>query len=786
MSTTITSLLNSLQSHLQSQTQLLPTLHTQLGLPPTALADDLSTLERQLTECVESQVSARKQQVDEWMGRCDEMESNCIRYGKALGNHVKATGSSVGEIRKEQVLPRRFDMITEYQEKLRQLYHTKLEQLLTLTNRIATLSRILGPQFYSPEILDPVIADGEDEIEPDAYRDVTPERFSKLEKELVRGKSEVGKRLHSLSTTLVQIDYLYSELGIPPPSPNNPSASTSYSSTRPPSFGSMLAASSGLNDPFLCSIRASTPTPASRGKSPMLLTADSTPSNSSDNEYQAIFARFVVRLEELGDDEVQDPAKPTVGLEGVDPSPGLLSWAERTRIELEDLKRKRESHIQSMYDQLEALWKRLSISEAEMDEFVEANRGSTEETIGAYEEELDRMLELKRERMSTFVENARAEISSLWDDLMVSEEERADFAPFADDEHTEELLAIHEEEVRKLKEERRLKGTLLTNIRKYFDICQEEKELAAAASDQTRLLGRGPRDPGRLLREEKMRKRVTKEKPRLAQDLLASIPAWETETGRTFLVNGESILQILQQAAVLPEKDNGKRKSRAGSAPPRSKTPSTNSLNNSRNAPPIAGPSNAVTPAVRPASSMSRTGPTKRPKLNESTNAQTMPRLRSASKQPPASTTKTNASLLRPRSIASTNRTVATPTPRNTNTSVAHGAGRVPSVPRHHSRNYHPYPQSHRSTSTMSTRSATAAAASSAASFSVMGSMALNSLGGGGGGAIRKASRAKRESFKPRPSMDDNWDMPPAPVAEGQKRWAGFTGGAVQEEDEDF
>lgn len=77
------------------------------------------------------------------------------------------------------------------------------------------------------------------------------------------------------------------------------------------------------------------------------------------------------------------------------------------------------------------------------------------------------------------------------------------------------MLAIHEEEIRRLKEERRLKGSLLTGIRKYFDICQEEKELAAAAADQTRLLGRGPRDPGRLLREEKMRKRVTKEKPRV-------------------------------------------------------------------------------------------------------------------------------------------------------------------------------------------------------------------------------------------------------------------------------
>ena len=87
-----------------------------------------------------------------------------------------------------------------------------------------------------------------------------------------------------------------------------------------------------------------------------------------------------------------------------------------------------------MYDQLEALWKRLGVSEAEMDEFVEAHRGSTELTIQAYEAELDRMLELKRERMSTFIENARAEIIKLWDDLMVGEEERRDFAPFADGE----------------------------------------------------------------------------------------------------------------------------------------------------------------------------------------------------------------------------------------------------------------------------------------------------------------------------------------------------------------
>ena len=51
------------------------------------------------------------------------------------------------------------------------------------------------------------------------------------------------------------------------------------------------------------------------------------------------------------------------------------------------------------------------------------------------------MMELKRERMGTFVENARAEITKLWDDLMVGQEERADFAPFADGEYLKSTAA---------------------------------------------------------------------------------------------------------------------------------------------------------------------------------------------------------------------------------------------------------------------------------------------------------------------------------------------------------
>jgi hypothetical protein len=183
-------------------------------------------------------------------------------------------------------------------------------------------------------------------------------------------------------------------------------------------------------DPFI----ASTPTPVSRSSSSATLLFREDIMFAPEYEFQQIFARFVTRMEEVDPDNL--PPNPTVpvGLENVDPTQGLLAWAANLQASLEDTKRRRESHIQAMYDQLEGLWRRLGVADADMDTFVENHRGSTEETIQEYEEELERMLELKRERMGAFVESAREEIVRLWNDLLIGEEERADFAPFADGE----------------------------------------------------------------------------------------------------------------------------------------------------------------------------------------------------------------------------------------------------------------------------------------------------------------------------------------------------------------
>ncbi|KAJ6504120.1 microtubule associated protein [Mycena vitilis] len=727
---TLTTLLNSLHTHLQSQTQLLPTLHAQLGLPPSALEDELKNLQQQLMQSVEAQIDLRRKEVESWMEKCDSIEAECVKYAKALGGNVKATGSSLGELRKEKVLPARYEMVAEYQEKLRQLYHTKLEQLTTLGNRLGALSRTLGPEFYSQDIID-----------DEEYRDVTPERFSKLEKELVRGKGEVAKRLAHLSDTFIQIDWLYTELGMAPPIPDD-SCSPSTS----------MRSRSSIADPFL------------------------TPSVTEAAHYRTL-ADFIDQAASLPEDT---PPR----LE-VEPTHALISWAMDLRASLEDTKRRREAHIQAMYDQLEGLWKRLGVADSDMDAFVEAHRGSTEETVGEYEEELERMLELKRERIGAFVGSAREEIAKLWDELMVGEEERGQWLPFFDDEHTEELLTIHEDEIRRLKEEKRMKAPLLAGIKRYFDICEEEKELAAAASDQTRLLGRGSRDPGRLLREEKMRKRVSKEKPRLEQDLLSSIPAWEHEAGRPFLVHGQSILHILMQTVSGADQENagtngnGKRKpspsgGRATSVPARATTPT--SLHS------YAPRTGMVTPAVRPAPGNSHSQPNKRARTDTVTPSYTY------SKPAPLGAHRGGNGGAIPRTASPSKIPMSRGAPSGLPQRV-HASGPAPpfGLPKPGTQTqYHALGHGRAPTTgyggvrSASVTVSTASISSASASYGGGGRYAS-----GGAALAAKASRARRESFKPRASVDADaqWDLGTSHAAGA--RW-GFEGAMVKEEDEDY
>ncbi|KAH0296763.1 hypothetical protein KCU71_g13769, partial [Aureobasidium melanogenum] len=199
--------------------------------------------------------------------------------------------------------------------------------------------------------------------------------------------------------------------------------------------------------------------------------------------------------------------------------------------------------------------------------------------INEFEDELARLNELKRQNLHLFVEDARFKLQELWDGLYFSEEEMLEFTPaFSADVYSDALLEAHEAEIARLEALREQRAPTLAMVDKYRSLVKDRDDLAASSQDASRLMLRGQkgekRDPTRLLREEKMRKRIAKELPKVESDLRQILEEWEEEYGRPFLVHGERYLDELEATSQKPT-TQGSVRSKTPSIPPRSKTPSS-------------------------------------------------------------------------------------------------------------------------------------------------------------------------------------------------------------------
>src|SRR5947208_2206642 len=98
------------------------------------------------------------------------------------------------------------------------------------------------------------------------------------------------------------------------------------------------------------------------------------------------------------------------------------------------------------------------------------------------------------------------------------------FHPAFSDVYTDALLEAHEMEISRLQTLLDQRGPLLAMIERHQTLLNDRNSLEASSQDSSRLMSRGgnsgARDPTRLLREEKMRKRIAKELPKLERDLV--------------------------------------------------------------------------------------------------------------------------------------------------------------------------------------------------------------------------------------------------------------------------
>ena len=242
-----------------------------------------------------------------------------------------------------------------------------------------------------------------------------------------------------------------------------------------------------------------------------------------------------------------------------------ITRLQSRRDKLFEEKRVRERKLKEMRVTIEGLWDRLGVEEMDRKRFLAGTRGCGLRVINEFEAELDRLNELKRQNLHLFVEDARYKLQELWDQLYFSEEEMLEFTPAFSEVYSDALLSAHEGEIARLESLKEQRLPTLQLIDKHRSLIKDREDLAASSQDASRLMGRGTkgekRDPTRLLREEKMRKRITKDLPKVEFELKRTLERWEDEYGRPFLVHGQRYLDELEASA-------------AKALPPRSKTPS--------------------------------------------------------------------------------------------------------------------------------------------------------------------------------------------------------------------
>ena len=240
------------------------------------------------------------------------------------------------------------------------------------------------------------------------------------------------------------------------------------------------------------------------------------------------------------------------------------------RDKLSDEKKAREKRLGDLKISVEGLWERLGVEEHERKKFMNSNRGCGVRQINEFEDELSRLNELKRQNLHLFVEDARYKLQELWDGLYFSEEEMLEFTPAFSDVYSDALLEAHEQEIGRLEALKEQRAPTLNLINQHRSLVKDRDDLQASSQDASRLMMRGQkgekRDPTRLLREEKMRKRIAKDLPKIAMTLRKALEKWEDEYSRPFLVHGERYLDELEasEATVVP---GPRSKTPAGPAP---------------------------------------------------------------------------------------------------------------------------------------------------------------------------------------------------------------------------
>lgn len=221
--------------------------------------------------------------------------------------------------------------------------------------------------------------------------------------------------------------------------------------------------------------------------------------------------------------------------------------------ELESQQKRNISEAADLREKIKSLWIKLEVDEAERQAFLTKNVGHKPSIITKLKSEVERLQALKLQHMQKFIDGLRKELSDLWDKCFFGPAQREEFTPAFDENYTEELLSIHEHQVEVMKNYYEENKNIFKLVERREALFKTMEEFETRKNDSNRLANRG----GALLKEEKIRKGINRELPKIEQKLKVDVGKWEEENERRFLINGCHYMDIItnQWAAFNAQKE---------------------------------------------------------------------------------------------------------------------------------------------------------------------------------------------------------------------------------------
>ncbi|OAD56378.1 Protein regulator of cytokinesis 1 [Eufriesea mexicana] len=199
-----------------------------------------------------------------------------------------------------------------------------------------------------------------------------------------------------------------------------------------------------------------------------------------------------------------------------------------------------KEHVEDIKQELIALWKYLDEPEHICQSFINSYVGYSMATINALTIELERCKEKRKQNISKYVSQVRSELVKLWDLCKFSEQQRRQFIHFNSQTYTEDLLTLHELEVKRIQEFYETNKSIYDLLEERDNLWIKMKELLQRANNPDRFYNRG----GQLLMEEKERKTIQKKLPKIEEQLRNLIKEYESVHGEVFTINGISSKKI--------------------------------------------------------------------------------------------------------------------------------------------------------------------------------------------------------------------------------------------------